>query len=174
MSPIPIVVCGRNPDIAKSVSKALLPEYDGTSLMRQYSFSNQTYTLPIISGKRLIVPVTHVNLSVEQAVSDIPLLLSSKTPPDASSNVGSQNYGARPVAVAVGSGFNDEMFAQMKEACGEESVVWARTDMTRAAEMPDIADKEAYGMATGERLKKCLDELRVGKEGGKTDGVYHF
>jgi hypothetical protein len=118
--------------------------------------------------------VIHVNLSVEQAVSDIPLLLSSKTPPNSSSNIGSQNYGARPAVVAIGGGFNDEMFTEMKEACGEESVMWARTDITRGADMPDISDKEAYGTATGERVKKCLDELRVGKEGGKTEGVYYF
>jgi hypothetical protein len=102
------------------------------------------------------------------------LLLASKTPPNASSNIGSQKYGERPVAVAVGGGFNDEMFAQMKDACEGERAVWVRLDMTRAAEMPDFNDKEAYGKVTGARVKKCLDELRVGKEGGKTDGVYYF
>jgi hypothetical protein len=67
------------------------------------------------------------------------------------------------------------MFAQMKDACQSESeVVWLRTDMTRGAEMPGFDDKEAYGKATGARVKKCLNELRVGKEGGKTDGVYFF
>jgi hypothetical protein len=102
------------------------------------------------------------------------LLLSSKTPPNASSNIGSQNYSERPVAIGVGGGFDDEMFAQMKDACQGESVVWLRTDITRGAEMPGFDNKEAYGKAVGARVKKCLDEFCVGKEGGKTDGVYFF
>jgi hypothetical protein len=63
----------------------------------------------------------------------------------------------------------------MKDACQVESVAWLRLDLTRMGEMPDfIKDKEAYGTATGARVKQCLDDLRVGKEGGKTEGVYHF
>jgi hypothetical protein len=118
--------------------------------------------------------VIHINLSVEEAISSIPLLFSSKTPPNSSSNLGSQNYGERPAAVALGGGFNDEMFAQIKEACSEQKILWLRTDVTWTGEMPDINDREAYGMATAKRLKKCLDELKVGKEGGKTEGIYWF
>ncbi|CAN9384688.1 unnamed protein product [Alternaria sp. RS040] len=146
MSLIPIVVCGRNPNIAKAVSEGVKPEYD----------------------------VIHINLSVEEATSSIPLIISSKTPPNSSSNIGSQNYGTRPAVVALGGGFNDEMFEEIKGSCGDEKMVWVRTDITRTGEMPDFNDHEAYGKATGARLKKCLDELKVGKEGGKTEGTWFF
>jgi hypothetical protein len=66
------------------------------------------------------------------------------------------------------------MFAQIKDSCGNEKMVWVRTDITRSAEMPDFNDHEAYGKATAARLKKCLDELKVGKEGGKTEGMWFF
>ncbi|CAN9209862.1 unnamed protein product [Alternaria alternata] len=146
MSPIPIVVCGRNPNIAKAVSEGVKPEYD----------------------------VIHINLSVQEATSSIPLIISSKTPPNSSSNIGSQNYGTRPAVVALGGGFNDEMFEEIKSSCGDEKMVWVRTDITRTGEMPNFNDHEAYGKATGARLKKCLDELKVGKEGGKTEGTWFF
>ncbi|RYN79170.1 hypothetical protein AA0117_g4111 [Alternaria alternata] len=155
MSPIPIVVCGRNPNIAKAVSEGVKPEYDG-----MLGHLDRT--------------IIHINLSVEEATSSIPLIISSKTPPNSSSNIGSQNYGTRPAVVALGGGFNDEMFEEIKGSCGDEKMVWVRTDITRTGEMPDFNDHEAYGKATGARLKKCLDELKVGKEGGKTDGTWFF
>ncbi|KAL1793539.1 hypothetical protein ACET3X_008521 [Alternaria dauci] len=146
MSPIPIVVCGKNPNIAKAVRESVKPEYD----------------------------VIHIILSVEEATSSIPLLISSKTPPNSSSNIGSQNYGTRPAVVALGGGFNNEMFEEIKKSCGNEKMVWVRTDITRTGEMPDFNDHEAYGKATGARLKKCLDELKIGREGGKTEGIWFF
>jgi hypothetical protein len=76
--------------------------------------------------------------------------------------------------VALGGGFNDEMFAEIKSSCGENKMVWVRTDTTRTGEMPDFSDHEAYGKATGARLKKCLDELKIGKEDGKTEGTWFF
>jgi hypothetical protein len=66
------------------------------------------------------------------------------------------------------------MFAEIKGSCGEEKMVWVRADTTKTAEMPDFNDQEAYGKAMGVRLKKCLDELKVGKEGGTTEGVWFF
>ncbi|KAG9196203.1 hypothetical protein G6011_01324 [Alternaria panax] len=146
MSPIPIVVCGRNPNIAKAVREGVKPEYD----------------------------VIHVNLSVEEATSSIPLLISSKTPPNSPSNIGSQNYDKRPVVVALGGGFNDEMFEEIKGSCGDEKMVWVRTDITRTRDMPEFNDHEAYGRATAARIKACLNGLKVGKEGGKTEGMWFF
>ncbi|CAO2649429.1 Nn.00g068140.m01.CDS01 [Neocucurbitaria sp. VM-36] len=147
MSPIPVIVCGKNPNIAKKVREGLLPEYD----------------------------VIHIILSLEAGLSDIPLLLSGKTPKDTAGNLGSQNYDERPVAVAVGGGFNDEMFDQMKDAAKEvQSAVWVRADLSKVAAMPALSDVEAFGAATAVRVKKSLDELSVGKEGGKTEGVFYF
>jgi hypothetical protein len=164
MSPIPIVVCGKHPGIAKAVREGCQPEYDG---MHIYMFTIHLELIPSSS-------VIHINLSVEEAISAIPHLLWSNTPANSTPNLGSGNYGVRPAAVALGGGFNDEMYEQIKASCGDEKMVWVRTDTTRKTEMPDFNDHEAYGKATAQRLKKCLDELKVGKEGGETEGMYWF
>lgn len=65
---------------------------------------------------------------VNKAAKDLPLLLSnpSKTPEDSATNLGSQNYGERPRAVAVGGAFDDDAFKQMKDACKDvdKDIVW--------------------------------------------------
>jgi hypothetical protein len=72
--------------------------------------------------------VIYVALSVEQAVKDLPLLLSTppKAPQNTENNVGSRNYDERPVAVLTGGGFNDTMFNEIKEACKDvdNGIVW--------------------------------------------------
>ncbi|KAJ4366952.1 hypothetical protein N0V83_007482 [Neocucurbitaria cava] len=122
MSPMPIIVCGRNPNIAKNVRKGLLPEYD----------------------------VIHVAIGLDAAISDIPLLFSGKTVPsnNNSDNLGSQNYAKKPVAVAVGGGFDDEMFEQMKAATEGKEVVWVRPDLSKMDGMPELGDVEAYAAAS--------------------------
>jgi len=65
-------------------------------------------------------------------VTDLPLLLSSppQIPENPAENLGSQNYGERPKAVAVGGGFNDDMFQEMKDACKDvnKGIVWVNTN----------------------------------------------
>lgn len=65
---------------------------------------------------------------VDQSVKDLPLLLSTpaKTPEGSKTNAGSQNYGERPRAVAVGGAFDDAMFKQLKDACTtvDTGIVW--------------------------------------------------
>ncbi|KAF1851046.1 uncharacterized protein K460DRAFT_302766 [Cucurbitaria berberidis CBS 394.84] len=147
MSPIPVIVCGKNPNIAKKVREDLLPEYD----------------------------VIHIILTLEAGTLEIPRLLSGKTPEKTPGNHGSQNYTQKPVAIAVGGGFDNEAFGQMKDASKDvQSVVWVRPDVNYRAEMPALSDTEAFGAATAVRVKKCLNELSVGKEGGKTEGVFYF
>jgi hypothetical protein len=77
--------------------------------------------------------VIHIVLSVQQAITDLPLLLStpSQTPSDTIDNYGSQVYGARPKAVVIGGGFTDEMVSEMKSACEdvEKGIVWVRFPM---------------------------------------------
>jgi hypothetical protein len=72
----------------------------------------------------------HVVTSVPQGLTDLPLLLSdpSTTPQNAEANVGSRNYGARPLAVAAGGGFDDAAFQTLRDACKdvEQGVVWVR------------------------------------------------
>ncbi|KAH7074679.1 hypothetical protein BKA63DRAFT_319150 [Paraphoma chrysanthemicola] len=148
---LPVVVVGRNPKIAGKVREGLGPEYDAI----------------------------HIILSLEQATTDIPLLLAtpSQTPPNSQDNQGSQKYGARPVAVAVGGGFNDEMFAEIKNACKDvdKGVVWLRADVAKIKEMPPLSELEAYGEETARRVKKKLEELGVGGGDGEgKEGVYFF
>lgn len=147
MAPLPIVVCGKHPSIAASVRKGLLPEYD----------------------------VIHVVLSVEAGISDIPLLLSSQAPRNSSSNLGSQNYTKPPVAIALGGGFDSEMFEKMKNACDNApSSPWLRTDTSKGPGPPGPEEQESYGAIVAQRMKKRLGELKVGEEGGVREGVFWF
>ncbi|EUC42881.1 hypothetical protein COCMIDRAFT_102304 [Bipolaris oryzae ATCC 44560] len=134
---IPFILCGRTPQIAKAVREGVAPEYH----------------------------VPHTFLSLEDAKSNIPPLLSPTNP-------------SRPVAVVLGGGFDDAMFAEIKEACdtaqGGKEVAWLRTDITGKVEMPDMNDREAYGKAMGARLKRGLEGLGVGREEGVKGGVHFF
>jgi hypothetical protein len=68
-----------------------------------------------------------VMLSVEQGVKDLPFLLStpSKTPETTNENFGSRNYGARPMVIGVGGGFDDAMVEEIRSAYknGDEGVL---------------------------------------------------
>jgi hypothetical protein len=69
------------------------------------------------------------------------------------------------------------MFDSMRNACMEEGVKdvpWARADLSRAGEMPDYKDVEAFGKKTAERAKVRLGELRVGRGGGEMEGVFWY
>ncbi|KAF2854341.1 hypothetical protein T440DRAFT_443052 [Plenodomus tracheiphilus IPT5] len=147
MTPLPIIVCGKNPSIATAVRERMLPEYD----------------------------VIHIILSVESGMRDIPLLLSSQFPANSSSNHGSRNYTKPPVAIALGGGFNDELFNQIKDSCKDvPSTIWLRVDTSKMAGPPKPEEMEKYGRATAERMKKKLGELRVSEEGGVKEGVFCF
>lgn len=117
----------------------------------------------------------HIALSLESSITDIPLLLSSKIPPNTSDNLGSLNYTHRPLAVALGGGFDDDMFNQIKDACKDgPEAVWLRVDTSSMKGPPAPGEAESYGAGIAERLKKYLARLEVGKEGGTTEGVYFF
>jgi hypothetical protein len=118
-------------------------------------------------------PAIHIIASVEAGICDIPLLLSGSKPSDTSSNLGSRNYGTRPVAVVVGGGFSDEAFAAMKGACGDMKAVWLRPDLNDAVQMPPLSEPERFGAATAVKVKKCLKGIAVG-EGGEEEGVALF
>lgn len=171
MSATPIILIGRNPIIASKVREDLKPEYDGTPISRH----PQRYTLKLTSPFTVI----HIILSVQQAITDLPLLLSSPSqiPPDNSDNYGSQVYGARPRAVVIGGGFTDEMVQEMKSACkdAEGGIVWVKGNPISVKAMPPLSDRQAYGAATASLVKKKLDELNVGREGGeKKEGVHFY
>ncbi|KAI8940785.1 hypothetical protein NX059_002051 [Plenodomus lindquistii] len=121
--------------------------------------------------------VIHIILSVSSGISDIPLLLSSQPlPPDSSrDNLGSQNYTKPPIAIALGGGFNDESFEQIKDACKDApGTIWLRADISGMTGPPKPDEMAKYGQSTAERLEKKFAELKVGQEGGVEEGVFWF
>ncbi|RAR06872.1 hypothetical protein DDE82_003104 [Stemphylium lycopersici] len=164
----------------RSVNAAYMASYGYRPHHPNHPSSTSTHA-PLKSNPLLTLlttpppPVIHINLSVPEAKSSIPAILSSTAPPSTSSpNSGSQNYTQRPAAVALGGGFSDAMFEEIKASCGEEKILWLRMDNTRKTDMPDLSEREAFGRATAARLKTCLHGLGAGKEGAKTEGLFWF
>jgi hypothetical protein len=126
--------------------------------------------------------VIHICLTPSSGAQDLPHILSTppRTPPSSSSNLGSQNYASRPFAIAVGGGFDDAAFAEIRGACKdvEKGVVWVRADTRKWSSMPSLSDHEGFGAAMAARVKKSLMELGIGKSDGeeakRMDGVYLF
>ncbi|ORY16119.1 hypothetical protein BCR34DRAFT_584577 [Clohesyomyces aquaticus] len=147
MSPLPVVICGKNPAIAAIVKDTLQPAYEAI----------------------------HIITSVEQGTTDIPLLLTGKTPPNHAGNGGTKKYASVPVAIITGGGYDDEAFDTLKAACKDvKEVPWFRPDMSRMSEMPSTV--EDYARAVSERCKialKALLEGGKGKHEGR-EGVYYY
>jgi hypothetical protein len=86
--------------------------------------------LRVVSYFKILIKfkVIHIILSVEQGVKDLPLLLPtpSKTSENPDENFASRNYGARPVVIGIGGGFDDAMIEEMKSACKniDDGVLW--------------------------------------------------
>jgi hypothetical protein len=122
--------------------------------------------------------VIHINLTPEQGIKDLPQVLSAKAPVDSLSNLGSQTYTNRPFAIAVGGGFNDQAFQEIKSACKdvEQGIAWIRADTTQLTSMPSLNDHEAFGAAMAKRVKSALNELGLekGEEESRKEGVYLF
>ncbi|CZR63191.1 uncharacterized protein PAC_13087 [Phialocephala subalpina] len=97
---IPIVLCGKTPQIATAVKKSLMPDYE----------------------------VVHVILTPSAGISEIPSLLSG-TPPSSPENIGSQNYAKVPQAIVTGAGYDEAAVERMRKACnGSSNVPWLRPD----------------------------------------------
>lgn len=135
MSPIPVIVVGKMPQIASAVRKGLAPEYDGKILAHTFVFQTSR---PQLTSK--LPTVIHIVTELEQALQDLPLLLSSpsKTSPDTATNLGSQNYGARPRIVAIGGGHSEENFEKMREACKsvDTGIIWVSSRSVLALTIP--------------------------------------
>jgi hypothetical protein len=105
-------------------------------------------------------------------------VLSARTPPNSTSNLGSQSYSTKPFAVAVGGGFNDQAFQEIKGACKdvEQGVAWVRADTSQLSSMPSLNDHDAFGAAMAKRVKSALNKLGFadGKEESRKEGVYLF
>ncbi|KAF2866637.1 hypothetical protein BDV95DRAFT_205159 [Massariosphaeria phaeospora] len=149
MAPIPVLACGKSVDIAKTVIDIVHPDYE----------------------------VIHVVLNAQQGAIDIPRILSGAHPTDHTSNVGTQNYSKIPVAVVVGGGFDDADFKLMRDACdgeGVKTVPWLRHDRSTLTGPPSKEEMAAFAKNSAERVKKLMVDLKVGMEGGTSDGVHLF
>ncbi|KAF2823739.1 hypothetical protein CC86DRAFT_371965 [Ophiobolus disseminans] len=151
MSPIPVVVIGKMGEVATAVRKGLTPEYD----------------------------VTHIMLTVEHALKDLPLLLSnpSQTPADTAENLGSKNYGSRPRIVAIGGGHSEEDFRDIKAGCKdvEKGIIWIKKDISKLTQKPDFSNLEAYGALTAQQMKEKLNAMELDKPGNEdVEGVHYF
>ncbi|KAH8697111.1 hypothetical protein BGW36DRAFT_427084 [Talaromyces proteolyticus] len=147
--PMPLIVCGKVPQVAIGVREGLKPAYDAI----------------------------HIMMSVESGINEIPSLLQGYRPSaNDSENLGSQRYGQKPVAIVTGGGYSDDDFAKMRKACeGLSSVPWLRHDLSNSFDPSNARPKLGleYGKQIAERVKNCLKELA---ESGKmnNDGVYYY
>jgi hypothetical protein len=117
--------------------------------------------------------VTHIVCTPDAGIAEIPHVLAGRAPPNASANLGSQNYASRPVCVAVGGGFDDDTFGAIKKACGDAKVVWLRPDKSKLTQMPGFDEPERFGAATAVRVRDCMKQHAIG-EGGKEEGEFLF
>ncbi len=111
-SPIPVASFGNNSDVAQGVRAKLLPEYDGSSLLRfpeLWAPSNTSFL------------VVHIALSLEAALAELPVVSSGELETAPSSGLGS-NAGApvaerkAPKAIIFGAGIPEEDVARVIEA----------------------------------------------------------
>ncbi|KAJ4989422.1 hypothetical protein SVAN01_05147 [Stagonosporopsis vannaccii] len=103
--------------------------------------------------------VVKIVLSPEEGLTAIPTLLSGPNP---------------PAAVALGGAFDDATVDSLRRAASKAGeAVWLRVDKSKVTEMPSMDDKEAFGGALAGRIKKALQENKVGS-GGEASGVVLF
>ena len=169
MAPLPVVLCGKNPNIAKIVADGLLPEFEGMGSHLFLLDGVQNIVSLVIYAHSLTA--IHVITSAPAGAVDLPILLAGNTPPDHSENVGSQNYANPPVAIAAGGGYTDEEFYSMHTPSNAvKEITWLKTDnsLLKAGVGPPKGDALVeYAKKKAVDVKKQLLEIGVGKEGVK-------
>lgn len=161
-SPIPVILCGKTPQIATGVKAGLQPHYEGATFI--YPDSSP---FPL----RFSPAVIHVILSPAEGTSIIPALLRGETPPTSdSTNIGTQDYTNKAVAVVTGGGYDDAAVSEMREACkGASTVPWLRPDLSKPT--PPLGPE--YGKHMVERVKTCLRKLAE-EEKMQSDGIHFY
>ncbi len=162
--PLPVILCGKTPQIATGVIASLKPEYEG--IISSFQGLEQPHPPQLLN-----LPVLHVILSPSAGTAEIPAILRGEVPATTETeNLGSKAYSKKAVAVIMGGGYDDAAIAEMRKACqGAGNVPWLRPDLTKAA--PPLGP--GYGEALVERVKALLKELAEKDEMGR-DGVYFY
>lgn len=128
----------------------------------------------VIPAQATYIPtslVIHCFLSLEEAISSLPILLDGDAPsPIPTTNIGSKNYSRGVAAVIIGGGYDDDAVAQIRKACeGKSRVPWMRPDMST----PTPPFGPQFAAALGGRVKICLK--RLGEEGQMgADGMFLY
>ncbi|PGG95814.1 hypothetical protein AJ79_09851 [Helicocarpus griseus UAMH5409] len=150
-TPLPILICGRTPEIATAVIELLKPEFE----------------------------VIHVLLTTETAKSEIPIILRrdpNTTFIPCASNLGTKSYTNPPFAIVFGGGYTDQDVAEIEQACKNagieeisKQIPWIRNDLAKPAPPPG----PEYGRAVAERAKECLMDL-AGMEAAERGGIWWY
>ncbi|KAK4957754.1 hypothetical protein LTR28_005679 [Elasticomyces elasticus] len=141
MSPIPVVLCGKDPTLAKNFCESMLPEYE----------------------------VTYVLHTAAAAVTELPSILSAK-PFNSSSGLGTQRQTA-PKAIIVGRGYGQEEIDAMRAVDGAHSAAWLVPDLSSMPPVGTlvrglIGGKPSLAGSVAERAKDILKEHGVSGEKG--------
>jgi hypothetical protein len=194
-TPIPIVLCGKTEAIARGVIAGLEPEYEreyfAFSLRLSFISTRLYITVLLLSIPLLSIPipipisipipsyfptnahspVIHLIPTPSAGTTQLPALLSGRTPPATSDStaLGTHNSSRRPRAVVLGGGYDDAMVAEMMNAVRAEHVRAEHSPLAPpdlAIPAPPLAPE--YGREMVSRVKRLLGGL--GLEGKDRDG----
>ncbi|PVI03459.1 hypothetical protein DM02DRAFT_612226 [Periconia macrospinosa] len=148
---IPMVVCGRNPNVAQDVRRMMVPEFD----------------------------VVHACLTPEQAIVDITRFAQKLEPLRHNENVGSQNYSKIPNIITMGGGYDPEACVKIKEAVdnqtGGKGLLWLWPDATKKAQAGPVPttpkEFESYASGVVTRIKERTSQADFTESEG---GVFYY
>lgn len=165
---IPIVTCGNNKPDATGVHAGMKPEYEGKTT---YHLISIPYMLT------LLIIVIYAGFQLSETLQELPLLLAGQGPPPESlhTQIASNTFIRRPVAIIAGGGYDDTAFETLRYACiaacgskAELGVAFFRADnqltdrLAAEGKGPQKKTPE-YAKAIGQRLKARLGEVGIGE-----------
>jgi hypothetical protein len=127
MAPVPIALCGKNPNMASSFAQSMLPEYEGPYCTASTCKASLTQ-----------FSVVHHFQSTAAARKELPALLRGEAfhpESDVGSDARSSHTGERkiPRAIAVGLGFSKDEVDEMRKVEGADQVAWLYPDKLKSA-----------------------------------------
>lgn len=117
-------------------------------------------------------------MSLEDGLTNIPLLLSGSHPKDPLSQIGSGDYSRVPQAVILGGGFTAADIDQLRQAAldneNARKVPWLKANLQKTAEGPEMGT-EGYAQTIPARVREAMSKLaEEGKFDGHTDGIFSW